>query len=143
MTSHPALGLPDTAGDAVELADGGAEYRENRVRFAEVAPPQHHALGVVRTFARGRHLNLPAPFERAREGHVIRVFEVRATREPAGEPSHLHARGSDQSLDVQGCCLAFETWVRGHDDFLDFAGLQANDEFADMNVFWADPIHGV
>lgn len=88
-------------------------------------------------------LEFPAALERAREGDVVGVFEVGAAGQATGEACHLHAGRANEPLDEHGSCFTLKAGIGGHDDLLDYAILQAENQFSDVDIFRANTVHRI
>src|SRR5437667_10143145 len=79
-------------------------------------------------------LDLAPSLERARQRHLVRVFEVGAHRHPAGDAGHPHAERRQQARQVERRGLARHVGVGAEDDLGNGAAAQPLEQGRDAQV---------
>src|SRR5262249_10556669 len=83
---------------------------------------------------------LAAAGERSGEGGLVGELEVSAHREALREPGDPDAHRLEEAHEVERGRLALHVRVRGDDDLLDLAVLEADEELLDAELLGADAL---
>src|SRR5215831_4096579 len=88
------------------------------------------------------HIKQPPSFERAPEGHLVRVLQIPPDREPTRRPGHPQPQRLDQPGQIGRGRLSFQVGVCREDQFRDAAVGQARHELPGPQILRADPVDG-
>src|SRR5262249_53221323 len=88
------------------------------------------------------HIKQPPSFERAPEGHLVRVLQVPSDRKPTRRPGHPQPQRLDAPGQVGRGRLSLQVRVRRQDQLRDAAVGQPGHEFPGPQVLRADPVNG-
>src|SRR5579883_904733 len=80
-------------------------------------------------------LEVAPAFERLEHGDFVGVFEISADGNTHTDSRYAHAERLEQFREIDGRGFAFGGGVRGDDDFLNCAALEALDERFDLELF--------
>ena len=79
-------------------------------------------------------LHIPAAFHGLEHCDLVGVFDVAANRNAHGDARDFHACPLQLLREIGRSRFAFHRGIRGHDDFVDLAGVDAGDEIRDAQL---------
>src|SRR5262249_52709616 len=74
------------------------------------------------------------------ERHLVRVLEIAAHRETAGDASDTNTKRSQQLREIERGRLTFHVGVGGQNDLGPPAALEAGEQLPDLDVVGPDPV---
>src|SRR5215470_3115571 len=88
------------------------------------------------------HIKQPPSFERAPEGHLVRVLQVPPDRKPTRRPGHPQPQRLDQPGQIGRGRLSLQVGVGGEDQLGDAAVGQPRHQLPGPQILRADPVDG-
>src|SRR5216684_4226124 len=96
----------------------------------------------MRTKSKEGTLQLSSPLHRFEHRDFVGVLDVAAGGDAGGDAGHFKSGAAELAGKIRGCGLAFDSWIRGENDFVGLAVFHALHQIRNAQLLWADAVDG-